>query len=72
MPTTVELSAEEIAELMALTKAADAPSALRSAMTEYFRHARRMQLKTLSGKVQMEDNWQALEAAEAGNGNGKS
>jgi hypothetical protein len=72
MATVVELTAQEITELMALTKAGDASAAVRSAMTEYLRFARRLQLKATSGKVRMADNWQALEAAELGKGNGNS
>jgi hypothetical protein len=33
-------------------------------MTEYLRLARRLQLKSLSGQVAMDDNWQDLEVAE--------
>jgi len=64
MPTVVDLTEQELAELKAFTKEADAAAAVRSAMAEYLRFARRMQLKSLSGKVHMEDNWQALEASE--------
>jgi hypothetical protein len=64
MPTIVDLSDQEIAELKAFTKQAEPVAAVRSAMTEYLRLARRLQLKSLSGQVAMDDNWQALEAAE--------
>jgi hypothetical protein len=64
MPTIVDLTEQELAELKALTKQTDVTAAVRSAMTEYLRHARRMELKSLSGQVAMDDNWQALEAAE--------
>jgi hypothetical protein len=64
MATVVDLSEQELAELKAFTKEADAASAIRSAMREYLRFARRMQLKAMSGQVQMEENWPALEAAE--------
>ena len=39
-------------------------------MMEFLRFARRMQLKDLSGKVEMENNWQSLEIAELENKNG--
>jgi hypothetical protein len=64
MSTTVDLSEQELAELKAFTKEAEPTAAIRAAMSEYLRLARRQQLKTLSGKVSMDDNWQALEAAE--------
>jgi hypothetical protein len=64
MPTIVDLSDQEIAELKAFTKQAEPIAAVRSAMTEYLRLARRLQLKSLSGQVVMDDNWQALEEAE--------
>jgi len=70
MPTIVDLSEQEIAELKAFTKQAEPIAAVRSAMTEYLRLARRLQLKSLSGQVVMDDNWQALEAAELTKPNG--
>lgn len=72
MPTIVDLTDQELADLKAFTRQADGPAAVRSAMAEYLRHARRMELKTLSGQVNMEDNWQSLEAAELGKRNGDS
>ena len=64
MSTIVDLSEQEIAELKAFTNQAEPTAAVRSAMTEYLRLARRLQLKSLSGQVAMEDNWHSLEAAE--------
>lgn len=64
MTATVELTEDELADLRDLTHAADAQSAVRSALDEYRRYARRMRLKELSGQVAMDDNWRALEAAE--------
>jgi hypothetical protein len=62
MTTTVELSDQEIAELKSYTNQAEDAAAVRAAMVEYLRFARRMQLKAMSGNVEMEDNWQSLEA----------
>lgn len=42
----------------------DAQSAVRSALDEYRRSARRMLLKDLTGKVAMDDNWRLRESAE--------
>ena len=64
MPTFVDLTEQELTELKAYTKEADATAAIRLAMNEYLRFARRMELKSLSGQVPMDDNWQALEASE--------
>lgn len=64
MVTTVEMSPEELAELQAATEQSDPAAAVRVAMLEYLRYVRRMQLKQLSGKVAMEENWQELERAE--------
>lgn len=64
MPTLVDLTEQELAELKDLTRQEDITAAIRSAMTEYLRFARRQRLKELSGHVQMEENWQAQEAAE--------
>jgi hypothetical protein len=64
MPTIVDVTDQELADLKAFTRETDASAALRLAMTEYLRFARRQQLKTLSGQVTMDDNWQSLESAE--------
>jgi hypothetical protein len=66
MVTEVELSETELAELKQATNQTDPALAIRVAMHEYLRHARRMQLKSLSGKVQMLDNWKSLEQSELG------
>ena len=64
MSTVVELTEQEIAELKAVTKAGDVSSAVRTATTEYVRYVRRRELKELSGRVEMLDNWREQEAAE--------
>lgn len=65
MTATVQLSEEEIRDLCDLTHADDAEGAVRSALEEYCRYARRMRLKELSGDIAMEDNWRQLEAVES-------
>jgi hypothetical protein len=62
--TTIHLTDEELSDLQQLTKQADPAEAVRTAMHDYVRYARRMQVKQLSGRVRIQDNWQALEAAE--------
>jgi hypothetical protein len=64
MTATVNLTAEEIAEIQALTNESDVEAAIRAAMVEYVRYARRQQLRELSGKVEMQENWRNLEEAE--------
>ena len=64
MVTHVEMTEQELAELRTATDQSDASAAVRVAMQEYLRYVRRMQLKQLSGKVTMENNWQQLEQAE--------
>lgn len=68
MPTVIDLTPQELADLKALTRKQDDAAAVREAMTEYMRFARRMALKSLSGQVEMESNWSALEESELRNG----
>jgi hypothetical protein len=70
MSTTVDLTEQELAELQAFTNEVEPTAAIRAAMSEYLRLVRRRQLKALSGHVEMEDNWQAREAAELRNSDG--
>ena len=67
MVTSIELSEQELAELRDLTKQSDSKEAIRVAMRDYIRYARRMRLKQLSGQVEMTDNWRQLEESEVGN-----
>src|SRR5262245_25986006 len=68
MPTVdIELTEHEFVELKAATQQLDATAAVRSAVIEYLRLTRRMQLKRLPGQLSIEENWQALEAVELGN-----
>jgi hypothetical protein len=64
MTATVQLTEEEIKDLCDLTRIDNAEGAVRSALDEYRRYARRMRLKELFGQVMMEDNWRELDAAE--------
>ena len=64
MPMTIDLTEQEIAELREHTNESDASTAVRSAIADYIRYARRMRLKSLSGQVEMQDNWRELEALE--------
>ena len=64
MTATINLTDDELKDLRDLTKIGDAAGAVRPALDEYRRHARRMRLKELSGQVALDDNWRSLEAAE--------
>lgn len=64
MVATVHLTDEELSDLKDLTNQSDVSEAIRVAMKDYIRYIRRMQLKELSGKVEMLDNWQQLEQRE--------
>lgn len=72
MPTVLDLTEQELAELKAFTNEPDAAVAIRLAMTEFLRFARRMQLKASSGAVRMEENWPSLEGSELREQNGGS
>ncbi len=72
MVTSIELSEQELAELRDLTEQSDSMEAIRVAMRDYIRYARRMRLKHLSGQVEMIDNWRQLEESEFGNLNDDS
>ena len=72
MVTSIELSEQELAELRDLTEQSDSLEAIRVAMRDYIRYARRMRLKQLSGQVEMIDNWGQLEEFEVGNLNDDS
>ena len=56
MVTSIELSEQELAELRDLTEQSDSMEAIRVAMRDYIRYARRMRLKQLSGQVERIDN----------------
>lgn len=64
MTTTIDLADDELAELRDLTQESDPAAAARAAVHEYLRYARRMRLIELSDVVEMDDNWQELEALE--------
>ena len=72
MTTVLELPDEELKELQKLTKKIDVAAALRMAMREYIRYAKRMQLKKLAGKVTMQENWAELEKLELDSQYGRS
>ena len=72
MVTSIGLSEQELAELRDLTEQSDSMEAIRVAMRDYIRYARRMRLKQLSGQLEMTDNWRQLEESEVGDLNDDS
>ncbi|MGA2030629.1 MAG: hypothetical protein ABSG68_00090 [Thermoguttaceae bacterium] len=65
MTAELDLTPEEIAELKQVTAQSDLAAAVQVAAREYLQYARRQELKSLSGRIEMQDNWRQLEAAEA-------
>ncbi len=70
MVTTVDLTQAEIDALKELTNQDDAGAAIRTATLDYLRYARRIQLKQLSGRIEMVNNWGKLEDAELNSSGG--
>ncbi len=64
MTITVELSNQEVAALKQFTKLNDDAEAVVQAAREFLRLRRLCELKAVSGKVEFETNWQALEGLE--------
>ena len=58
------LTPKEISLLKQITKLEDDSEAITQAAREYLRISRLRELKTASGKVEFEENWQALEQLE--------
>lgn len=64
MSITIDLTAQEVAALKQITKLEDDAEAVVKAAREFLRLRRLCELKTVSGKVEFEVNWQELEALE--------
>jgi len=65
MSLGVNLSDEEIAQLRHVTNMSDDAEAVSAAAREYLRLVRLRELKSVSGRVEFEENWQELESLEA-------
>ena len=66
MTIPVDLSPEEIEQIKQLTKLDSDADAVRQAARDYLRLRRLQELKTASGNVEYEENWQQLESLESG------
>jgi hypothetical protein len=64
MRISVELSGEELVNLLSVTQQSDQAEAVRQAVREYLRMIRLRELITVSGQIEFDHNWQELEAAE--------
>ncbi len=64
MRTTMNLEDRLVKELMEVTRARSRTEAIHQAIAELVRRKKLEELKALSGKVRIADNWRALEAAE--------
>jgi hypothetical protein len=62
----IGLTPQEIATLKQVTKIQDDAEAVTKAAREFLRLTHLRQLKSASGKVEFETNWQELEALELG------
>lgn len=72
MRTTLNIDDQVFTNLMQVTNARTKTEAIRIALSDYVRLKRKEQLIALRGKLEIEDNWQALrslkvqESEEAG------
>ena len=66
MSITINLTAQEVAALKQFTKLQDDAEAVAKAAREFLRLSRLRELKTVSGKVEFEENWRELEGFELG------
>jgi hypothetical protein len=64
MSIIIEMSPQEIAALKQLTNLDNDAAAVLAAAREYVRLTRLRELKSASGKVDFEENWQQLEDLE--------
>lgn len=66
MSITIDLTAQEVAALKQFTNLQDDAEAVAKAAREFLRLSRLRELKTVSGKVEFDDNWRELEGMELG------
>jgi len=66
MSINVEMSAQEVAAMKELTNLDDDAGAVAQAAREFVRLCRLRELKSASGKVEFNLNWQELEDLELG------
>jgi len=64
MSITVELTSQEIDQLRQITKLESDSDAVGKAVREFLRLRRLRELKSVSGRVEFEENWQESETLE--------
>jgi Bacterial antitoxin of type II TA system, VapB len=64
MRTTLTIDDVQAEDLMQATGQNSAVSAIRQALDDYLRQARKKKVLALRGQVQIEDNWRDLRALE--------
>jgi len=64
MRTTLNISDALIEELMSVTDTKTKTKAIEAAIREYVRRRKIRKLKSLSGKIDLVDNWQELRESE--------
>lgn len=60
MRTTISIDDTFLEDLMRQTKQVNPVSAIKKALTEYMKQAKKRELLALRGTVQMTDDWQTL------------
>lgn len=66
MRTTLTIDDTQVQDLMQITGESSAVSAIRQALDEYVRQARKKKALALRGQLQIADNWRELRALEVG------
>ena len=64
MSITIDMPAQEIADIKHLTRLDNDAEAIMQAAREFLRLIRLRELKAASGRVAVDDNWRELEALE--------
>ncbi len=64
MRTTLTIDDVQAEDLMQATGQSSAVAAIRQALDDYLRQARKKKVLALRGQVQVEDNWRDLRALE--------
>lgn len=64
MRTTLDLEEDLLQQLLEISKARTKSRAVNLAIADYVRRQKRQQLKKLSGRLRLEENWRALRELE--------
>ena len=64
MRTTLTINDNQVKDLMQITGQSSAITAIRQALDDYLRQARKKKVLALRGQVQIADNWRELRALE--------